>query len=66
MVKLKTNEEKMRIGETAKMIGVSKQTLKNWDKLNVFKPDITLPNSGHRYYTLAHVKNYINNVLKKI
>ncbi|AUI36566.1 MULTISPECIES: IS607 family transposase [Geobacillus] len=38
------------IGEFAKLIGKSQQTLRNWDKNNVLKPAYVAP-SGFRYYS---------------
>lgn len=38
------------IGEFAKLIGKSQQTLRNWDKNNVLQPAYVAP-SGFRYYS---------------
>lgn len=38
------------IGEFAKLIGKTEQTLRNWDKNNVLKPAYVAP-SGFRYYS---------------
>lgn len=45
------------IGEFAKLINVTTQTLRNWDKQNKLKPVIL--ESGHRRYTNEHL-NLIN------
>lgn len=47
------------ISEFAKLIGVTKQTLRNWDKNGKLKPIIL--DSGHRRYTNEHL-NLINGV----
>ncbi|MFC3783141.1 MerR family DNA-binding transcriptional regulator, partial [Bacillus chungangensis] len=38
------------IGEFAKLIGKTTQTLRNWDKRGVFKPH-HVTESGYRYYS---------------
>lgn len=47
------------IGEFAKLINVTTQTLRNWDKQNKLKPVIL--KSGHRRYTNEHL-NLINGI----
>lgn len=47
------------IGEFAKLINVTTQTLRNWDKQNKLKPVIL--ESGHRRYTNEHL-NLINSI----
>lgn len=47
------------IGEFAKLINVTTQTLRNWDKQNKLKPVIL--ESGHRRYTNDHL-NLINGI----
>ena len=47
------------IGEFAKLINVTTQTLRNWDKQNKLKPVIL--ESGHRRYTNEHL-NLINGI----
>ena len=47
------------IGEFAKLINVTAQTLRNWDKENKLKPIIL--DSGHRRYTNEHL-NLINGI----
>jgi putative resolvase len=40
------------IGDFSKMIGVTQQTLRNWDKLGKLKPH-HVSDSGYRYYSQA-------------
>ena len=47
------------IGEFAKLINVTTQTLRNWDKQNKLKPVIL--EAGHRRYTNEHL-NLINGI----
>lgn len=50
------------IGQFAKEIGITVQTLRNWDKSGKLKPSYTSP-SGHRYYSedqLAYPANRSN------
>ena len=46
------NREIYTISEFAKMTGVSTDTLRYYDKINLFKPTSTDPQTGYRYYTL--------------
>ena len=39
------------IGETAKLLGVSTQTLRFYDKKNILSPVYTDPETGYRYYS---------------
>lgn len=48
----KINEEIYTISEFAKMTGVSTDTLRYYDKINLFKPTFSDPQTGYRYYTL--------------
>lgn len=50
------NDEKLiKIDETAKMIGVSMQTLRRWDKSGILKSIRTSPKS-YRYYKLSDIQ----------
>ena len=40
------------IGEFSRIIGVTRTTLRNWDKTNKLKP--ILLESGHRRYSVSH------------
>ncbi|MEG0095826.1 MAG: MerR family transcriptional regulator [Erysipelotrichaceae bacterium] len=40
------------IGETAKIHGISKQTLIYYDRIGILKPHHYDPNNGYRYYTM--------------
>lgn len=46
------NREIYTISEFAKMTGVSTDTLRYYDKINLFKPTDIDPKTGYRYYTL--------------
>lgn len=46
------------IGEFAKKINVTAQTLRNWDKTGKLKPSHLAP-SGHRYYSEAQRLEYL-------
>lgn len=52
------NEKLFSIGKAAEIIGVSIQTLRNWDKSGKVKPDDLAKNGGRRYSyeTLENVK----------
>lgn len=53
------------IGEFAKLIGKTEQTLRNWDKNNILKPAYVAP-SGFRYYSDEQLNQIlgINKVIK--
>lgn len=54
------NNKLLSIGETAQLIGVSIDTLREWDKNNIlrsFRPDP----SGHRYYRRGDIENFLKN-----
>jgi predicted site-specific integrase-resolvase len=46
------------IGEFAKLIGKTEQTLRNWDKKGVLKPHHVAP-SGYRYYSQEQLNHYL-------
>ncbi|CAM4423907.1 Resolvase/invertase-type recombinase catalytic domain-containing protein [Paenibacillus alkaliterrae] len=48
------------IGDFAKMVGVTQQTLRNWDKLGKLKPH-HVSDSGYRYYS----QTQLNELLRK-
>lgn len=47
---------KFTVGEIAKLSGLSKQALIYYDKEDVFKPKLTDPNNGYRYYTADQIE----------
>ena len=57
------------IGETAKLIGITPQTLRDWDKHGKLKPH-HIASSGYRYYSLEQINQVIGtktqNLEKKV
>lgn len=58
------------IGEFSELIGVTQQTLRNWDKVGKLKPNHT-SKSGYRYYSQQQLQYYLglkgeNAVIKKV
>lgn len=51
--------KKYSIGQFSKEIGVTPQTLRNWDKTDKLKPSHISP-SGHRYYSQQQVDSHLN------
>ncbi len=49
------------IGNFAKLIGLTRQTLRNWDKTGKLKPSHT-GNSGYRYYSQQQLQYYLGTV----
>ncbi|GEN55953.1 hypothetical protein GCM10012290_24360 [Halolactibacillus alkaliphilus] len=50
--------KKYSIGQFAKEIGVTVQTLRNWDKTDKLKPNYIAP-SGHRYYSQQQLEYFL-------
>ena len=46
------------IGEFAKLIGKTEQTLRNWDKKNIFAPH-HVTESGYRYYSQQQLNHFL-------
>jgi len=51
---MSAEKEMLSISEMAKLHKVSRQTLIHYDKIDLFKPEITLKN-GYRYYSLRQI-----------
>ena len=49
------------IGQASKLLGVSIQTLRNWDKQGLLKPD-EITKGGSRRYKLESLKNINKNI----
>ena len=56
--------KKYNISKASELLGVSPQTLRNWDKNNILKPSIVMDN-GYRYYTDCDLNNYLSKVNHK-
>ena len=52
------------IHEMTEILGVTAQTLRNWDKLGKLKPHHTSPN-GYRYYSEDDLNQILNKPVKK-
>ena len=55
------NDKLLSIGETAKLLGVSIQTLRRWDDKEIFKSFRATP-GGNRFYKQQDVKVFINDL----
>ncbi len=53
------------IGQFAKKINKTQQTLRNWDKSGKLKPEIVDEKTGYRYYTEKQVKDFYGGVTSK-
>lgn len=53
-----SNEKFYKAGEAADFIGVSLQTLRNWQERGVLIPDKVLE-SGHRLYSESQLEDFI-------
>lgn len=45
-------KEKLTIGEMAKLRGMTTETLRHYDRIDLFKPQYIDPQSGYRYYSI--------------
>lgn len=52
-------KDMLRVGEAASFLGVSRETLRNWDKSGRLKP-ARHPITGYRYYQLAKLEEFLN------
>ncbi len=52
------NNKLLSIGETAALLGISIDTLREWDKKNILNSFRPSP-SGHRYYRLEDIENFL-------
>ena len=53
------------IGQFAKKINKTQQTLRNWDKSGKLKPEIVDPQTGYRYYTEKQLKEFYGEATNK-
>ena len=53
------------IYEMTEILGVTAQTLRNWDKSRKLKPHHTIPNS-YRYYSEEDLNQLLNKPMKKM
>lgn len=54
---------KYNISKASKILGVSAQTLRNWDKNGILKPS-SISETGYRYYTDSDLSNFLDNNYK--
>lgn len=52
-------KEYYSVGEMAKIHGITSQTLRFYDKIDLFKPEYTNPKTSYRYYTLEQFDKII-------
>ena len=57
------NSETLSISNAARLVGVSIQTLRRWDKSGNFKPSYISP-GGHRYYSRDDLAQYTRNLFR--
>lgn len=50
------NDWHLMIGKVASLYDISVQTLRHYDKIGLFQPDITNPDTGYRYYTVPQLQ----------
>ena len=53
------------IGQFAKKINKTQQTLRNWDKSGKLKPEIVDAKTGYRYYTEKQLKEFYGEITNK-
>ena len=57
--------KKYSIGQFAKKINKTQQTLRNWDKNGKLKPQVVDSDTGYRYYTEKQLKEFYGEVSNK-
>lgn len=57
--------KKYSIGQFAKKINKTQQTLRNWDKSGKLKPEIVDVSTGYRYYTEKQLKEFYGEITNK-
>lgn len=57
--------KKYSIGQFAKKINKTQQTLRNWDKSGKLKPAIVDESTGYRYYTEKQLKEFYGEIINK-
>jgi DNA (cytosine-5)-methyltransferase 1 len=57
MITIEPHKKYLMLGEAAKMLGVSKNTLRDWDNAGKFEAD-RHPFSNYRIYSLEKIKTF--------
>lgn len=55
----------LTIGQTAKLLGISIQTLRRWDAIGKMS-SVSRKAAGHRYYLKSDIENYIKKSIKEL
>lgn len=58
-----SSKKYLKIGEVAQMLGISTQTLRNYQRRGLLVPEIIF-DSGHRKYSVEQVENFIKKELE--
>lgn len=61
-ISMEGNTEKIRVGKAAKMLGVTIQTLRNWEKSGKLRAGRT--KGGQRYYELSDLRRFLLDLKK--
>jgi hypothetical protein len=62
------SEEFVRVGEAARIIGVTKKTMQRWDRSGVLKPARRMPSlgcRGGRLYTRKQLNSFVKERMEK-
>ena len=51
------NHIQLMIGKVASLSGITVQTLRHYDKIGLFRPEVTNPETGYRYYSLEQLRH---------
>lgn len=51
------NHVQLMIGKVASLYGITVQTLRHYDKIGLFRPEVINPDTGYRYYSLKQLRH---------
>lgn len=51
------NHIQLMIGKVASLYGITVQTLRHYDKIGLFRPEVINPDTGYRYYSLEQLRH---------
>ena len=50
------NHPQLMIGKVASLYDITVQTLRHYDKIGLFRPEVINPETGYRYYSVLQLR----------